>query len=264
MNSRQKQKNFKRFTHQDFASMLTRYKYQLNVGDITGGTIFSREKKGFLVDIGENIAAYLPVSEVSISAYKATEPLINNSREFFIIAWNKKAKQLILSIKRLEYIRGWRRIKQIKQEDAVINVRINKANKGGLITSLEGIQSFIPNSHIVNMKEKKAMIGLKVNCQILFVNEKTNTIILSQKRSALKHLLSSIHIGQSVTGVITKIQEYGMFISIDGFIALLHVSEINNRCRRINSLNIGDHISVQIIHIDTQQGRLSVSTKRHV
>lgn len=262
MNSKKTRKGFKRFTHYDFASMLSMYKYQLNVGDITGGTIFSYEKKGFLVDIGENIAAYLPEDEVSIDRYETTSPLINNSREFFIIACNKKAKQLIVSIKRLEYIRGWRRIKQIKQEDAIVSLKINKVNKGGLIANLEGIQCFVPNSHIINIKEKKSMIRLKIKCQLLFINEKTNTVILSQKRAVLKNLLSKIHIGQNVIGTIIKIQEYGVFVNISGFTALLHISEIDNKICSIKSLNVGNHIHVQIIHIDIQQGRLSVSTKR--
>lgn len=264
MNPKKTKKYFKRFTHYDFASMLDMYRYQLNIGDITGGTIFSREKKGFLVDTGENIAAYLPENEVSIDKYNATLPFINNAREFFIIACNKKAKQLIVSIKRLEYIRGWRRIKQIKQEDAIINLRINKANKGGLVTTLEGIQCFMPNSHIVNTKKKHMLVKIKIACQILFINEKTNTIILSQKRAVLKKLLSEIHVGKNVIGVITKIQEYGVFIDISGFIGLLHISEIDNKNSKMEYMNVGDRIHVRIIHIDTQQGRLAVSTKMSV
>lgn len=255
------QQSFKHLTNQDFASMLSKYKYQLNIGDITGGTVFSQEKKGFLVDIGENVVAYLPKNEVSINKGKLTAPVVNNSREFFIIACNKKTKQLILSIKRLEYIRGWQRIKQIKREDAEISVQISGVNKGGLIATLEGVQCFIPNSHIVANEEKKLIINSRINCQILFINEKTNTVILSQKRATLKNLLSIIHVGQNTKGRVTKIEDYGIFINIHGFTALLHVSEID-KIHNIKSFRRGDLIYVQIIHIDTKQGRLSVSTKR--
>ncbi len=155
MKSKKEVLGLKNFTHQDFASVLDKYKYKLSVGDITAGTIFSKEKQGFLVDIGEDVAAYLPKNEISLSKYKRTAPFVNNSREFFILAYNKKANQLILSVKRLEYIRGWERIKQIKREDATIKIHIDKINKGGLIVALEGIQGFIPNSHIANIQEKK-------------------------------------------------------------------------------------------------------------
>ena len=262
MDSNKKTKDFDTFTHQDFASVLYRYKYQLNIGDITAGTIFSEEKKGFLVDIGENAAAYLPKDEVRISRYSKITPYINSSREFFIFAYNKKAKQLILSVKRLEYIRGWQRVKQIEKEDAAINLQINRINKGGLISEIEGIQSFIPNSHISNIEEKKSLVGQQLKCQLLFINEKTNTIILSHKRATLKSLLSKIYIGKIVEGKVAKIQRYGAFIDIQGFLALLHTSEINKKdVNNINTFYIGNTVSVQIIHIDIKQGRLSVSRK---
>ena len=250
------------FTHKDFASLLNRYKYKLNIGDITAGTIFSKEKKGFLVDIGEPIVAYLPIDEISIRKNYTNAPIINNSREFFILAYNKISQQLIVSIKRLEYIRGWQRIKQIKNEDITISLMIEKINKGGLITYIEGIQGFIPNSHLTNFQIKSSLIHKRIKCKILFINEKNNTIIFSNKRANLKELLSKIYIGQIIQGTITKIQTYGIFINIYGFIALLHISEIGSDHLNNNKLfYVGNTIEVRIIHIDTQQGRLSVSRR---
>lgn len=254
--------NRKSFTHRDFASVLNKYKYQLNIGDITAGTIFSEEKKGFLVDIGESIAGYLPKDEISINKYKITIPRINNSREFFILAYNKKSKQLILSIKRLEYIRGWERIKQLQQEDITISFHVNKINKGGILTTLEGIQGFIPNSHINKIHMKNSLINKKIQCKVLFIHEQTNTIIISHKRAILTKMLSKIYLGKITVGKINSIESYGIFIDVDGFIGLLHISEIGNEnIDNTDIFFIGNTISIKIIHIDTRQGRLSVSRK---
>jgi small subunit ribosomal protein S1 len=262
MNLNIQNKKHKLFTHRDFASLLNRYQYKLNIGDITAGTIFSEEKKGFLVDIGEPIVAFLPIDEISINKIKKTYPIINNSREFFILAYNKKNKQLILSIKRLEYIRGWQRIRQIQSKDITSSLYIENLNKGGLITHIEGIQCFIPNSQISNINIKQSFIHKKIKCRILFTNDKTNSIICSNKRAYLIELLSKIYVGQIISGTITQIKEYGLFINIHDFIALLHISEIGKE--NLNNLKffyIGKVIKVQIIHIDTKQGRLSVSRK---
>lgn len=263
MNQQKRDRKVVPFTHQDFASLLNRYQYKLNIGDITAGTIFSREKKGYLVDIGESNVAYLPMNEISIQEFIPTKPIINNSREFFILAYSKKSKQLILSIRRLEYIRGWQRIKQIKNEDITSNLYIERINKGGLITRIEGIKGFIPKSHITEIKSTYLLKNTRLKCQIFFINDKANTIILSNKRARLKDLSSTIYIGQIIEGTITQIQKYGIFINIYGFIALLHISEIGKE-----SLNnkqfffIGNVIKVRIIHIDTQQGRVCVSRRR--
>lgn len=248
--------------HKNFASVLRKYKYNLNLGDITAGTIFSQEHAGFLVDIGASIVAYLPKSEVTINKYRPTKPIINGTREFFILAHNKKSEQLILSIKRLEYIRAWQRIKQMQQEDMIVTLNINKINKGGALTSIEGIQAFIPKSHLINIEHQESLVNKKIACQFLLVDEKNNKIIFSHKRAILQKLENIIYIGQITNGQITKITHYGIFIEIYGILALLHVSEIDYR--EINTkhiFHIGDTITVKIIHIDKQQGRLSVSRR---
>lgn len=262
MEQQNRNKENKFFTHQDFASLLNKYKYKLNLGDITAGIIFSKEKCGYLVDIGESTAAYLPIDEISIQDILITQPIINNSREFFIIAFNKISKQLVLSIKRLEYIRGWQRVRQLKEEDITSNLYIEKANKGGLITRVEGLKGFIPNSQITDIKSKASLTHTRLRCQFFFINEKRNIIILSHKRARLKELLSIIYIGKIIEGIITQIQKYGIFVSIYGFTALLHISELGtDNLNNIKIFFIGNIIQVKIIHIDTQQGRLSVSRR---
>lgn len=262
MNKKKHVQKYNFFTHKNFATLLNKYKYKLNIGDITAGIIFSKEKRGFLVDIGEPIVAYLPIDEVSINKFRQTIPVLNISREFFILAYNKTSKQLIVSIKRLDYIRGWKRIKQIQDEDITSNLYIEKINKGGLITSLEGIHGFIPNSHITDIKSKPKLLYDRLKCKILFINDKTNTIIFSNKRARLEELLSTIHIGQLINGIITQIQKYGLFIDIHGFTGLLHISEIGpDNLNNLKIFYIGNILKVRIIHIDTKQGRLSVSRR---
>lgn len=149
-------KNNEGFTHRNFAAVLQKYKYDLNLGDIVAGTIFSFELNGVLVDIGTPISAYLPIQEVSSNQdlNNFTSLNINDTREFFLLDYNIRSKQLILSIRRLEYIRAWKRIRQLLAEDSLLNVRIKGFNKGGMIISLEGISGFVPNSHLGNFQKK--------------------------------------------------------------------------------------------------------------
>lgn len=263
MNSNSTIYNTSGFTHshQNFSSVLQKYKYHLNLGDITAGTIFSKEKKGFIVDIGANISAYLPQDEICLNTYHPTKPIINETREFFILAYNKKSKQLIISIKRLEYIKAWKRIKQMNQEDITIKVYIHKINKGGLVTTIEGLQAFIPNSHLAQNNNKSLLLHNKIICQFLLIDEKKNKIIFSNKRAILKDLNKFLYVGQVTSGKIIKIESYGIFIEIHGFSALLHISEIDHNIKPKHVFQIGKIITIKIIHIDIKQGRLSVSRR---
>nr|QOS04525.1 30S ribosomal protein S1 [Sarcopeltis skottsbergii] len=258
----------KGFTDSNFASMLNEYNYNLHPGDIVAGTIFNQEKKGFLVDIGTKMAGYLPYEEITLNnsiirkRYRLYLP--NETREFFILAYNKNTNQLILSIKRLEYIRAWKRIKQIEDEDIILSSELISTNKGGVIVDVEGLDGFIPNSHLTIDIDKKLTDNQYIKCKLLLANEKTNQLILSNKKASLSISSNKLKIGGIVKGEIIKIENYGIFIQIYGIIGLLHISEIGSK--NIKDLhhvfNIGDNITVKVLHIDLEQGRLSVSRRK--
>lgn len=250
-----------------FKHLLKQYKYDLQSGDIVAGTIIYTEYKGFLVIIGDNISGYLPEEEIDIEFNQNNNNyqfILNTTREFFLIKYNTNIKQYILSIKRLSYIRGWNRIKQLQLENIIFHLPINYINKGGLITYLEGIQAFIPKSHIV-LNNKQTFDNQKIKCKMLITDEKKNQLILSNKSALLYLSFHKFKIGELIYGIITRIQKYGLFIKIYHTIALLHISEIGSTyIKDINIMfTIGQLIKVKIIYIDVKQGRISVS-KRYI
>lgn len=247
--------------YKNFKFMLEKYSYNLHPGDIVAGVILYKENRGFIVNIGHDIAGYLPIEEITLRFKDSIKEndCMNMTREFFILTYNKTKKQLILSIKRLDYIRSWKRIKQIQKEKIIFQLPIETLNKGGIITYLENVQSFIPNSHIsqnnTNIKD--------ITCKLILIDEKNNQIILSNKSAILQLSQHKYRIGEIVYGQIVQIKQYGLFLKIHKIIALLHISEIGynyiDNLYRIFSL--GQIIRVKIIHIDLKQGRLSLSKK---
>nr|YP_009398344.1 ribosomal protein S1 [Thaumatella adunca]ARW67530.1 ribosomal protein S1 [Thaumatella adunca] len=249
-----------------FAEILQKYKYNLHSGDIVAGTIIHSEKKGLLINIGTKNSGYLPKEEIELVSKKNINNLllINMTRDFFLITQNTYTKQYILSIRRLDYIRAWKRIKQFYLEDIIFNTQISYINKGGIITYLEGIQGFIPKSHLY-IEQKKQTFNKKnyIKYKILDINENKNQLILSNKSANLTLLKHKFKIGEILYGKITIINSYGLFLNIYGIRALLHISEIGSKY--IKSLNIlfknKKLIKVQIIHINIKQGKISVSTR---
>lgn len=254
--------NHTRFRYKDFSSILQKYNYHLNVGDIIAGKIFEKEEHGFLVEIGTETAAYLPYEETSLHK-RINNKMINDIREFFILANNKQSGQLIISIRRLEYIRAWARLRQMYNEDIILNLNITDINKGGLLVKVEGIQGFIPNSHLLNIDNRRSLLNTWLKCKFLNLDEKHNKILFSQRRAILAVHSNKLHVGQIVNSIITDIQNYGIFLRINQIPALLHISEINNNY--INNIDkdfyIGKKMKVRIMHIDKQQGRLYVSNR---
>nr|YP_009511753.1 ribosomal protein S1 [Melanthalia intermedia]AXI97630.1 ribosomal protein S1 [Melanthalia intermedia] len=256
-------------SQKDFGSILSKYSYYIHPGDIVAGTVFNRECEGFLVDIGVNIVGYLPLDEISldsnyISIQLELDFLLNYTRDFFILAFDKKRHQLLLSIKRLDYIRAWKRVKQIQTEDILFTLMPIKLNKGGVVVFLESLQSFIPRSHLsllCNYDSK--LLQKEIQCKLMFVDENNNKLILSHKLALLSAYADVLKIGAIIDGHIVQVKQYGIFISIHGILALLHISEIGyTHIDNIYSLfKVGKKIKVKVIHVDMKQGRLSVSRR---
>lgn len=70
--------------------------------------------------------------------------------------------------------------------------------------------------------------------------------------------------GKIVTGCVTGIENYGVFVGLDEYYSgLIHISEISNGfVRNINDyVNIGETIRVKIVDIDEESCHLKLSIK---
>lgn len=70
--------------------------------------------------------------------------------------------------------------------------------------------------------------------------------------------------GKIVKGTITCIEPYGAFMSFDEFYTgLIHISEISRGFVRdiTDFVNVGDHIYVEILDVDSEEAHLKLSIK---
>lgn len=254
------------FTHEDFAKLLDKYDYHFSPGDIVAGTVFSIEPRGALIDIGAKTAAYIPIQEMSINRVDQPEEVLQNNetREFFILADENEEGQLTLSIRRIEYMRAWERVRQLQAEDATVRSLIFATNRGGALVRIEGLRGFIPGSHISTRKPKEELVGEELPLKFLEVDEDRNRLVLSHRRALVERKMNKLEVGEVVIGVVRGIKPYGAFIDIGGVSGLLHISEISHEHIETphNVFNVNDEVKVMIIDLDAERGRISLSTKQ--
>ena len=254
------------FTHDDFAALLDKYDYHFSPGDIVAGTVFSIEPRGALIDIGAKTAAYIPIQEMSINRVDAPEEVLqsNETREFFILTDENEDGQLTLSIRRIEYMRAWERVRQLQTEDATVRSSVFATNRGGALVRIEGLRGFIPGSHISTRKPKEDLVGEELPLKFLEVDEDRNRLVLSHRRALVERKMNRLEVGEVVIGTVRGIKPYGAFIDIGGVSGLLHISEISHD--HIDTphsvFNVNDEVKVMIIDLDAERGRISLSTKQ--
>jgi small subunit ribosomal protein S1 len=254
------------FTHEEFAALLDQYDYHFNPGDVIPGTVFSMEPKGALIDIGAKTAAYIPIQEMSINRVDDPSEVLQaeETREFFILTDENEDGQLTLSIRRIEYMRAWERVRQLQNEDATVYCNVFATNRGGALVRIEGLRGFIPGSHISVKDTKDDLVGQDLPLKFLEVDEERNRLVLSHRRALVERKMNGLEVGQVVTGSVRGIKPYGAFIDIGGVSGLLHISEISHD--HIDTphsvFDVNDELKVMIIDLDAERGRISLSTKQ--
>jgi len=254
------------FTLEDFAALLDKYDYHFSPGDVVPGKVFSLEPRGALIDIGAKTAAFIPVQEMSINRVDNPEEVLqsNETREFFILTDENEDGQLTLSIRRIEYMRAWERVRQLQTEDATVRSLVFATNRGGALVRIEGLRGFIPGSHISTRTLKEELVGEELPLKFLEVNEDRNRLVLSHRRALVERKMNRLEVGEVVIGSVRGIKPYGAFIDIGGVSGLLHISEISHD--HIDTphsvFDVNHEIKVMIIDLDAERGRISLSTKQ--
>lgn len=133
---------------------------------------------------------------------------------------------------------AWHRVRQIKQLNEPVEVKITEWNTGGLLTRIEGLRGFIPKQELVkrvnSFTELKENVGRRLIVQITRLNEDKNDLILSEKTAWEKMYLRE---GTLLEGTVAKILPYGAQVRLgdSSRSGLLHISNITRR--RIGSVS---------------------------
>jgi len=254
-----------------FADLLNKYDYKFNKGDLVKGIVVSIDNSGVLVDIGAKAAAYVHPKEVyceSGQSYKDALK-IGEEYEFLITKEEDEDGQLTLSHKRVAQAYGWKKVEDIYNNDESINVEIKASVRGGLIAEVMGIKAFIPSSHL-RVKDNTDCIGETIEVKILSLDAATSNIILSQRKllndvqtDKRKNTFESVEVGSIIEGEIVRLADFGAFVDIGGIDGLLPLSQMSWRWveHPADLLKVGETIKVEVIGIDHDKQRVSLSLK---
>ncbi|NTV37327.1 MAG: S1 RNA-binding domain-containing protein [Anaerolineaceae bacterium] len=192
---------------------------------------------------------------------------------------NSRKDQIRSSSQPVLGIVDWERIKNIFEQDEIVNLEVHGYNRGGLLVQGDGIQGFVPVSHLVEInvncdeEERKTVlcsyVGRMLTLKVIECEPKQERIVLSE-RAALsgegsrKMLFENLKPGGVVCGTVTNVTEFGVFIDLGGVEGLVHVSELSwGRVTHPGQIcKIGDIIKVLILHVSEENSRIALSLKR--
>ncbi len=255
----------------DFESLLSKYDYNFKRGDIVKGVVCDYESNGAIVDIGSKSSAFVPSYEVSADRNAKVENVLekNTEYEFLITQDCDENGKFLLSYKKVHLAHTWAELEKVKDADETISVVVSQIVKGGVVVDVSGVQGFIPQGQLC-ARETISNIGDKIDVKILSLDKSQNNLILSNRKvyesnlaETRKSVFEQVEVGQVVKGEVVRITDFGAFVNVGGVDCLLPLSQISWKWveHPTDLLKVGQEINVEIIDVDYNKQRISLSLK---
>ena len=247
------------------------------VGELIKGNVISASKSEVKLDINGILTGVIRGPELYLEDdyYANLKP--GDEVDATVIEGENENGELELSFRVAGQEKAWAGIKIAFEESSNIEVKIIDANKGGLLAKYRQISGFLPVSQLAPenyprvsggdkgkiLEKLKSFIGTVFEVKVVTLNENDDKIIFSEKEAwneKQKDTISKYKIGTVVTGKITAITDFGVFISFgDNLEGLIHISEL--AWQRIDDPNdlysIGDEVKAEVISLDNSKIFLS-------
>jgi small subunit ribosomal protein S1 len=200
-------------------------------GTIIKGKIVSQIGNDVIVEVGLKSEGAIDVSEFD------SPDEIEQGREIEVLLEDTEAEGglILLNKRKADRIRGWETIINTKKEGDIVNGRVIRRIKGGLLVDI-GVPVFLPASQVDIRKpgDISRFIGKEVECKILKIDVEGRNIVVSrrklieeERRSSKDKVLREIEVGQVRKGIVKNIADFGVFVDLGGVDGLLHISDLS-------------------------------------
>ncbi|HYO47896.1 MAG TPA: S1 RNA-binding domain-containing protein, partial [Gemmatimonadota bacterium] len=228
-------------------------------GQIVTGHILRVDENVVVLDVGFKSEGAVPLDE-----FKSTDSLeVGAEVDVFLENLEDAEGRVVLSKKKADFFKVWDKIRIAYDNGTIVQGRLARKIKGGVIVDLFGVDAFLPGSQIAlrRVPDIDALIGQTMEFKIIKLNKRRRNIVVSrrmileqireQKRGKL---LEEIAVAQVRKGVVKNITDFGAFIDLGGADGLLHITDMSwGRVGHPSELvTIGDELEIKILDLDLQ------------
>lgn len=260
------------YSSDEFSELLKMYEttlHDIQEGEIIKGKVMGVTKEDVIVDVGFKSEGIIPISEFP-------EPLnikVGDAIEVFLDAIEDQDGQLVLSKQKADFVRVWDRVKDSHDKGELMEGKIMRRIKGGMVVDMMGVEAFLPGSQIAlkQTPDFDALVGQNMPFKVIKLNKARRNIVVSrrvvleeERLRQREKLLAEVQSGQTREGVVKNITDFGVFIDLGGVDGLLHITDMSwGRISHPSELvALGDKINVKILDFDKSTGRISLGLKQ--
>jgi small subunit ribosomal protein S1 len=179
-----------------------------------------------------------------------------------------------LSRLKVERPMDWTGLEKAFADKTTVLGTVTSVIKGGFNVDV-GVRAFMPGSRsgVREAADMEKLVGQEIRCRIIKLDVTDEDVVVDRRavaeeeeRSAKDKFYSQIKEGETVSGTVRSLTDYGAFVDLGGLDALLHVSDI--AWGRVNKpadvLSVGQAVEVKVLKVpsDADKRRISVGLKQ--
>lgn len=264
--------NDEEYSQEEFMALAKLYSESfrdVKEGEMIKGKIVRVQGDNVIIDVGFKSEGSIPLNEF----FEGAEPKIGQEIEVVLESVEDQDGNLVLSKQRADFLRIWERVLRAYDTGEIIEGKIVKRIKGGMVVDLLGMEAFLPGSQIDirPIRDFDAFVGQTMDFKVVKVNVPTENVVVSHKvlveeeiADQRDSILGSLEKGQILEGVAKAITDFGVFVDLGGVDGLIHITDLS--WGRINHPNevvkLDETIKVVVTEFDEEKKRISLSLKK--
>jgi small subunit ribosomal protein S1 len=257
---------------ESFADILSQYeKTSSHAGQERrgfNGTVVAVTAESVLVDIGFKTEGILPLAHFT----KAGETVKRGDKIPVSIKGRDPEGYYELSRQKVERPRDWSALEKAFADKAPIAGMVTAVIKGGVSVDV-GVRAFMPASRsgVREAADVEKLVGQEIRCRIIKLDTADEDVVVDRRavleeeeREAKEKLYGQVKEGETVTGTVRSLTDFGAFVDIGGVDALLHVADIS--WGRVNKpsdvLKPGQEVEARVLKVDAAKRRIAIGLKQ--
>jgi len=236
-------------------------------GSVVTGRVVRIIGNEAVIDVGFKSEGSVPLEE-----FEGNKVAVGEKVDVLLEAVEDESGMVLLSKRKADRIKGWERVLSTYAEGDVVEGRVSRKIKGGLLVDI-GVPVFLPASQVDIRRpaDVSTYIGERIKCKILKIDADRRNIVVSRRRlieeereEAKRQLLSTMTVGQLREGVVKNIADFGAFVDLGGIDGLLHITDMawGRVGHPSEVVSIDQKLTVKILSIDREKEKVALGLKQ--
>ena len=242
---------------------------QLQQGQLVKGRVLSVTGTEVLLDVGYKSEGAIPLEEFD----HPSQVKVGEEVEVLLESVEDEHGLVVLSKRKAERVKGWERLLTVAKEGDLVEGKVMRKVKGGLMVDVEGVEAFLPASQVFlrGFGNLDSLVGQTMSVVLIKIHKARKNIVVSRREALLKErdqvrqkILEELEVGQTRQGVVKNITDFGAFINLGGVDGLLHITDMSwGRVGHPSEVvSVGQRIDVMVLGFDRETMKISLGLKQ--